>query len=139
MENLIPYGSDSSDENPEPKSFPPDDRSKGPRRDKSRRRKPGSVLDENECLAALSELLGLIALKMVLPAQANAMRSVLATILQHYQRSDAARSTSPLSDDNVMAMLRTNPELISMLEPFLTDAQLAMVMKEATDGDDEQT
>jgi hypothetical protein len=104
-----------------------------------RRRGDLSFATEEDCLAALSRLPGLITMGLITTAQANAIRGTYATILQHHHHSaqgDAAQQT--LADEDVLTMLRANPELLNMLEPFLTDDQIAMAMKDDQGGQDGQ-
>jgi hypothetical protein len=65
---------------------------------------------------------------------ANAIRATYHELLLQHEHNalDATKSTLP--DDDVLGILRARPELLSLLEPFLTDEQLKKVMREATDG-----
>jgi hypothetical protein len=95
------------------------------------------ILDREQCLAGLSQLPGLLAVGLVKAPIANAIRAAYHELLQQHERDalDATKSTVP--DDDVLAILRARPELLSLLEPFLTDEQLKKVMREATDGNQE--
>lgn len=105
------------------------------RRRTERRAEIPSVQD---CLRALAQLPGLIALKALSTGQANAIRGAYNAILQQHQHSQAS-GQQQLSDDNVLELYRQHPEMISMLEPLLTDAQIKMVMGTDRDGQDGQT
>ena len=71
-------------------------------------------------------------------AQGNAIRGVYSTILQHHDRTRAGREQTQIDDADVMAMLRDNPSLLSMLEPLLTDEQIAAIMEDSRGDDDGQ-
>jgi len=89
----------------------------------------------DQCLRALTQLPGLVAMGMLTPAQANSMRATYATILQHYQKTQSTPSHAPATADVVQAV-RNNPELAALLEPLLTDEQIEALMQETReDGD----
>jgi hypothetical protein len=58
-----------------------------------RKRRNGSreVASVEQCLRALTQLPGLVAMGMLIPAQSNALRASFATILQHDQKAQTAR------------------------------------------------
>lgn len=80
---------------------------------------------------------GLIALGMLKPAQANAIRSSYQEILR-YHMAKARQEEKTLSDVDVLGLFHKNPEVFSLLEPLLTEEQVAMVMKRAGGADDGQ-
>ncbi len=100
----------------------------------SRRRKVGQILDEQQCLAGLSQLPGLLAIGLIKPQTSNSMRGAYRDLLQHYQRSGRDAAKAPLANEDVLAILRENPARLSMLEPLISDEQLQMILGEATDG-----
>ena len=100
----------------------------------------GKVPNENDCLEALAALPGLITMKMVSTSQANSMRGIFKTILDHHRKNAAHGDQPHLADDDFQTLLQTNPEMFNMLEPLLTDAQIDMIMRqEAKDGDEFET
>lgn len=129
MDELIPLQPDESAKEKQQKH----------ERDKSKRAKSRQVYDVQKCLEALSQLPGLLMIGYVRPAQANAIRSTLETILRHYRQTGSTRSELAPKDIDIMSILRTHPELVSLFESLLTDEQLEAVMKEAKDGDDRET
>ena len=129
MDDLVPIQPDESAKEKQHKH----------ERDKSKRAKSRQVYDVQKCLEALSQLPGLLMMRYVRPAQANAIRSTLETILRHYRQTGSTRSESAPTDIDIMSILRTHPELVSLFESLLTDEQLEAVMKEAKDGDDGET
>jgi hypothetical protein len=97
-------------------------------RRRARRNKGSQIPDVNACLDALSALPGLIAIGMISPAQANAMSRVYATLLQHHERTESVRDQRVTLEGDALELLRTNPRLASLLEPFLTDDQIDSIL-----------
>lgn len=106
---------------------------------KNSRSKQPTVPDAEACLCALGQLPGLIAMGLVTTAQANAIRGVYNTILQQHHRSRMGSEQPQLDDVQVTEMLRTNPGMLNMLAPLLTEEQIAAIMEEVKDDDDGQT
>ena len=129
MDDLVPLRPDESGQHTQHKHQRRLDRSCA----KSRQ-----VFDVHMCLEALSRLPGLVLMGYVRPAQANAIRGTLETILRHYHQSGSTRTASPLHGIDIMSILRTHPHLINLFEPLLTDEQLESLMQEAKDGDDRE-
>lgn len=100
--------------------------------------KQRSAPDTDDCLAALGQLPGLIAMGLVTTAQANAIRGVYSTILQQHHRTRSGRDQAQLADADVMAILRENPSMLSMLAPLLTDEQIAAIMEDSEGAEDGQ-
>jgi len=99
------------------------------------REKPG-IPDAEDCLRAMAQLAGLVAMGLMKPAQANAIRAAFEVVLRHH-KDKAKEAEKGLSNADVMELLRKDPQLLSLLEPLLTSDQVAMVMKAAggsTDG-----
>lgn len=89
------------------------------------------------CLAALAQLPGLVALKYLTPAEANAVRGVYQAILQHHQKARAASIQPGIADADLLEIARANPEILSMLEPLLTDEQMDLILGDnAVSADD---
>lgn len=112
-----------------------------PRKSSGRQRsgtKQCSAPDPDACLDSLGQLPGLIAMGLVTTAQANAIRGVYSTILQQHHRTRAGRDQAQLDDADVMAILRDNPSMLSMLAPLLTDEQIAAIMEDAEGAEDGQ-
>lgn len=94
------------------------------------------IATEQECLAALTKLPGLVMLGLIDIQQANAFRGIHSTILQHLARRQA--SAEPIGADcpRWAALLDKHPELASELEPYLTAEQIAKYMRQASEEDD---
>jgi hypothetical protein len=112
------------------------DETKADQRRKGRRH-PGQVLNQQQCLAGLSQLPGLLAMNMIKPGQANAMRGAFRDVLQFHLQANRSGAADGLPDEDLLALLRKTPEMFSMLEPLLTDEQIDLVMKRATGGDEQ--
>lgn len=98
------------------------------------RRQQAPIPDLETCLRAIGQLPGLVALRLLTPAQANAIRASYREILQHHQQSVNRSSQNGISDASLLDLARQRPEIVSMLEPLLTDDQIDLVMK-AREGD----
>jgi hypothetical protein len=94
--------------------------------------------DPDDCLDALGQLPGLIAMKLVTTAQANSIRGVYSTILQQHRRTQSGRDQAQLDDAGMMAILRDNPNMLSMLAPLLTEEQIAAIMEDCEGTEDGQ-
>jgi hypothetical protein len=96
------------------------------------------IPETEEILALLMQLNGLVTLGMVSPAQANVMQRNLRTILdvqrQKSRADSGGQSTQALAD-----LCRTNPQLLNLLEPFLSDGQVEWLMKSMREAGNEQT
>jgi hypothetical protein len=95
-------------------------------------RRTRQIFSEQQCLEALTQLPGLITMGLVTPARANSIRSILVEILRHHQRAGRGDSRQSLDDDVVLEILRRDPTVVGLLNPLLTDDQIAMVMRHAT-------
>lgn len=84
-----------------------------------------------ECLAGLSQLPGLVAMRCLSTSQANSIRAALGEILRWHGASQGGRDQQRMSDADLIAMVRANPALLDLLEPLLTVDQIEMVIREA--------
>jgi hypothetical protein len=92
------------------------------------RRQPGQVLDQQQCLAGISQLPGMLALGLLKPAVANSMRGALKDLLDHH-REDRQQASGTVATDDMIAAIRNNPALLNWFEKMLTDEQFDLVMK----------
>jgi hypothetical protein len=103
-----------------------------------RRRKKGAEIPSAEdCLRAIAALPGLIAIRALTNAQANSIRASYESILRHHERSQDAPARHA-SDDHILKLVREQPGLLDLLEPFLTQDQLTIIMKEFKDDTPEE-
>lgn len=94
----------------------------------------GRILTRDECLAGLSQLPGLVALKLVKPAQASAMRGPFNDLLRHHERAGRSGGDPVLVDEDLLSLAREKPELLNYFAPVLTPEQLALVTRQVTGG-----
>ena len=104
-------------------------------RDRQSLRKPWVPTTE-DCLGALGQLPGLVALKLLKPSEANALRAVYHEILEHQRRTASHDAAGGLADRDVLDLAREDPRRFAMLEPLLSDEQIAMVAKDAAETND---
>jgi hypothetical protein len=130
MENaLIPTPAGDDPQETDPRKAGGDRENKaGPQGSEKTRRARPRVPSLEECLTAMHQLAGLVAMGLLKPAQANTIRASFREILQFHMRS-ARTAEQGISNADVMSVLRKNPGLVNLLAPILTDEQIAMVMK----------
>jgi hypothetical protein len=102
-----------------------------PRAHSQSRTKSRHVASEEDCLAALSQIPAMLALGMLTPTKANAMRAVYSSILQHYRQTQARTDGTGGTNDGLAAILADHPEYASLLEPMLSDEQIARILAQA--------
>lgn len=138
-ENHAPQGGVS--DSPEPGARPGSGRTPGGKRRRTTGRcgadKRRSYPDEEQCLAAIARLAGLVAMGLLTSSQANSIRASFVEILRWHQAARGSREQPRLEDADVIRLLRTDPELLALLAPMLTEDQIAMITREA-DANEEQ-
>lgn len=92
------------------------------------------VASEEECLAGLSALPGMVALGILSTAKANSIRGTFMGILQHHRQKQVSPERHVGSDDALTDMLSRHPELANLLEPLLSREQIAEILARAKDG-----
>lgn len=100
------------------------------------RRKDHQIPTVEECLAALMQLNAAVALGIFVPSQANAIRANYTEILRHHQKTSGNADRKGIATADVMELMRKDPKVLSIVTPFLSDEQVAMIMKNSgrTDG-----
>lgn len=91
--------------------------------------KDGAITDLNECLKALSKLPGLVLMKVVTPAQSNAMCKVYLTLLQHHWRSVGEGPVRVAAKQKLVELLRQHPEMTEVFAEFLDETDIAAIVK----------
>ena len=74
---------------------------------------------------------GLVATGLLPTARANAMRGIYQTMLSNLNDSSAGGAAA-IANEDLVAVLRAQPELLKLLKPFLTPEQLDLIVREAT-------
>jgi hypothetical protein len=83
-----------------------------------------------EMVVRIEKLVGAVALGVLPPARGKTMLAGYQSILGVI--NDDARSNSPVVvDQDVLAILRQQPDLLQVLAPFLTADQLELIVQEA--------
>jgi hypothetical protein len=100
-----------------------------------RESKQADIPSPDDCLRALGKLPGLVALKVLKPAECNAIRTVYSTMLGHHAKHEAHRS-SVVGNEDVITLLRSNPALIDLIAPILSAEQLNLVMQHFENNDE---
>ena len=86
--------------------------------------------NKEDILHKLGQMPGLIAIGVLPPATANAMKGVYQTMLNHVDDSTQG-GAARVADEDVIKILQQQPELLKALQPFLTPEQLELVIREA--------
>lgn len=98
----------------------------------SREHQPAAFSRET-ILQKLAMLPGLVATGLLAPAKANSMRAVYDTMLRTLDGAAAAGRS--ITDGDALVLLRRQPELLRLVEPFLSPAQVELIVREAGDDD----
>jgi hypothetical protein len=104
-----------------------DDQTSGPDRQS---REELRISTRREILHKLDQMPGLIAMGLLPPARANSMRGVYQTILSNSNDSSLGGAAA-IANEDLLAILRSQPDLIKVLKPFLTKEQMDLIVREA--------
>lgn len=130
-----PGGHSDQDAGPAGNDPPPDGASqtaqgRHPGRQRSAKRSARHTYpSEEQCLAALAKLAGLVILGYVRARDAIAVRSMFSEILRWHRASKSGGEARRIDDADLRSMLRTNPELANLLAPLLTDDQIDLMFR----------
>jgi len=102
----------------------------GPNTDSRRSHDEDRIPSKQEILNALWRMQGLIITGILPTARANAMKGVYQVILSNLDGPTTA-GPSAIPNDDLVAVLRSRPELLKLFEPFLTPDQLDLIVREA--------
>ena len=81
-----------------------------------------------DCVGRIAQLPGLLFLGLVKPQTANSMRACLNDVVAYHGRQQQASPPGAISNDNLVRILREKPELINLVQGFLSDDQFQFVM-----------
>lgn len=110
----------------------------GAGRRKRRRRAASHLPTAEQIIAELNSLKGAVAAGWIKPAQANSMAKVYELMLK-YLRSGGDRQRGSGGLEDVLAdMARRDPEVLNVLEPYLTDEQFYDIVADLADDPPEQ-
>ncbi|MFZ1009602.1 MAG: hypothetical protein WAN65_22370 [Candidatus Sulfotelmatobacter sp.] len=82
MNESTPSGAPNPDD-PTGSNVPPEPKKESPQSEQPRPRNAGQILGEQQCLAGLSQLPGLLTTGFMKPPTSNAIRGVYHDLLQH--------------------------------------------------------
>ena len=102
-------------------------------------KRAAEVLGVEDCLQALARLPGLVAMGILSPAKANSMRATYREILQHHRHAATRNEQAGLPNESILELMQRDPSILSLLEPCLTQDQIAMVLELKGDREGEQT
>jgi hypothetical protein len=111
-----------------PTTSPPNDDEPGSQGERSDELRFSS---RHEILAKLDRMPGMIALGLLPPARANSMRSIFDTMLSHLGESTPGGG-AVVADEDIVKVLRLQPELLKIFQPLLTADQLNLIIREAS-------
>jgi len=94
-------------------------------RQHARKREIPSVED---CLAAILQVGQLVAMGLLKPPQANAIRASFREVLL-FHRSKAKEAEKGISNVEVLEVLRKDPKLLSLFEPILSQEQVEWILR----------
>ncbi len=90
----------------------------------------------DELLRQLIQLNGAVALGAISSKEANVIQKNVKTVLDVQMRRASRDDTGP-SQEALAELCRNDPRMLNVIEPFLTDSQMNLIMSEVTDDQDE--
>jgi hypothetical protein len=94
------------------------------------------ILTKRECLSGLSQLPGLLTMKLINATQANAIARVYSILLQHEKDEASRTNQAGLSEPALIETLRKNPELVNQIAQLLTPEQFAYLERQIQETND---
>ena len=119
-------GRDAGDGNPGDGN--PGDGANAPHRRGPRQSKKQPIPSLDDCARLMAKLIGMVTIGLMKPAQAGAIRNMLRDLM-HYHQGKAKDTEKALSNADVLDLMKKNPAALSLLEPFLTQEQVDMIMR----------
>lgn len=127
--NLLPGPAGDSEPSGPAQESPRQDQARQHHEQPRARSRAPRILSEEECLAALGQIPAALLCGVLTVAKANSMRAVYTSLLQHHQqRRRSGEERGGVADDGLVEMLSRHPEYANLLEPFLSDEQIAALM-----------
>lgn len=93
------------------------------------------IPDAEEIMKMLLQLNAAVVLGAISTTKANLIHRNLRTILDVQTKLDS-RADTGTNPESLLEACRKNPQLLNVLEPFLSDAQLDWLMDQISDDDD---
>lgn len=88
------------------------------------------IASKKEILHALSQMPGLIVTGLLPTGRANAVKGIYQVILDNLDGPTTA-GASAIPNEDLVAVLRSQPELLKLFQGFLTPEQLDLIVREA--------
>ncbi len=85
---------------------------------------------EERCLNALDNISGLLLGGAINTSQANVVRGVYSTMLQHLRQRGTGNSAPVISQTDLVEQIRKNPKLINSFAAILPQEQIDEILKE---------
>jgi hypothetical protein len=114
------------------------DRQEGP--DSSARKRPNSkpkLPSVDELLDKILKLSGPLLMGLMTTSQANIILKTLKIALDMHTKSMNQQAVQGLPHEVLIELLKSRPELVKMLEPYLSDEQVQWILGQEADGDEE--
>jgi hypothetical protein len=89
----------------------------------------------DQILQQLIQLNGAVAIGAMSTKDANLIHKNLRTVLDVQMKRASREETGP-SQEALLELCRTDPRVLNVIEPFLTDTQMDWVMGEVADAED---
>lgn len=136
--NLLPGPAGDSDASGPSQESPRQDQARQRHEQPRGRSRAPHILSEEECLAALGQIPAALLCGLLTPAKANSMRAAYTSLLQHHQqRRRSGEERGGVDHDGLVEMLSRHPEYANLLEPFLSDDQIAAILAQVQERPDE--
>jgi len=128
MSEIRPEGHDGHDDT-DPQAGARNSVPRPPKGTPGNSRKPGPPSEER-CLNALDNIPGLLLGGAINTSQANVVRGVYSTMLQHLRQRNTGSSAPVISQTDLVEQVRKNPKLINSLAAILPQEQIDEILKE---------
>ena len=92
---------------------------------------------EERCLNALDNIPGLLLGGAINTSQANVVRGVYSTMLQHLRQRGTGNSAPAIIQTDLVEQIRKNPKLINSFAAILPQEQIDEIMKEIKEDESE--
>lgn len=100
------------------------------------RRQRAAIPSVDEILQQLIQLNGAVTIGAMTTKEATLIHKNLRTVLDVQMKRASREDTGP-SQEALAELCRSDPRVLNVIEPFVTDAQMDWLMNEVTDDQDE--
>jgi hypothetical protein len=117
-------------ENPEDDSGPESKTNNNHNNHDAGRAADNGVPSREACQKAIAALPGLVAIRVLQPAQANSIRASYERILREYDR-DRSAQRAHIPDGDLSKVYEQHPDVIDLIAPLLNAEQLQLLVDKA--------